>query len=184
MRRKNRLRYPLNILNKDIQYKDYTIGDYTYGKPIIHKHKGITLSIGKFCSFANNVNIFLGNEHKKYITTSPLSALLNIKANTVSTSKGNVIIKNDVWIGFNTVILSGITIGNGVIIGANSIITKNVPDYAIVIGANIIKKYRFNPQQIQKLLEIKWWDWDINKIKNNIDLLLQPDIDLFLKELK
>jgi acetyltransferase-like isoleucine patch superfamily enzyme len=82
-----------------------------------------------------------------------------------------VIIKNDVWIGANSVIMPGVTIGNGAIVGAGAVVTKNVPDYAIVAGipATIIK-YRFSEETVKKLLDLKWWDLDPAIIKQNIEI--------------
>lgn len=82
-----------------------------------------------------------------------------------------VTIKNDVWVGANSVIMPGVTIGNGAIIGANAVVTKNIPDYAVVVGvpANIIR-YRFDENTIRKLLDLKWWNLDKEIIKENIGL--------------
>ena len=85
------------------------------------------------------------------------------------------------WIGANANIKKGITIGNGAVVAMNSVVTKNVPDYAIVAGnpAKIIR-YRFKPEEIKKLLEMKWWDWPEEKIRNNIDAFY--NIENFIAE--
>ncbi|PWB24611.1 hypothetical protein DCO46_11265 [Flavobacterium sp. HTF] len=92
-------------------------------------------------------------------------------------SKGPIKVGNDVWIGAHSVILSGVTIGDGAIIASNSVINKDVPPYAIVGGspARIIK-YRFDKPTIDNLLKIKWWDWDLKKIKANKELFLTEDL--------
>jgi tetrahydrodipicolinate N-succinyltransferase len=92
-------------------------------------------------------------------------------------SKGDVSIGNDVWIGRNTIILSGTTIGDGAVIGAGSVITKDVPPYAIVVGnPGRIVKYRFEQMVIEKMLRIRWWDWDPSFIfMNSQDLRQNPD---------
>ena len=92
-------------------------------------------------------------------------------------------IGNDVWIGQSTIILSGVTIGDGAIIGANSLVTKDVKPYAVV-GGNPAKliKYRFDEDTIDKLLKIKWWDWSIDKIIHNRHLLNSDDFEKLFEE--
>ena len=98
-------------------------------------------------------------------------------------TNGDIIIGNDVWIGDNVTIISGVIIGDGSIIATNSHVTSNVKPYSIV-GGNPAKliKYRFDDEIIQKLLEIKWWDWDTEKIKNFASVLNSGDINLFLEK--
>ena len=91
--------------------------------------------------------------------------------------KGDTIIGNDVWIGYKASVMPGIQIGDGAIIGANSVVTKNVAPYSIVGGnpATEIRK-RFSEEQIEQLLELKWWDWDIEKITQNLQKLTNCDL--------
>ena len=163
-----------NFYTQDLVDKKYQrgIGDYTYGCPeIFDWEEGASLRIGKFCSISSNVKIFLGGEHRAdWITTYPFSALNKdwpeaSKITGHPRTKGDVIIGNDVWIGYGAVILSGVTIGDGAIIGAMSVVTKNVDSYTIVAGnpAREIKK-RFSSNKIRRLMEIKWWNWPIKKI--------------------
>ncbi|QHL89493.1 hypothetical protein GU926_17095 [Nibribacter ruber] len=86
-------------------------------------------------------------------------------------SKGDIVIGNDVWIGAHSIVLSGVTIGNGAIIGANSVVTKDLPPYSIAVGtpAKVIK-YRFEPEIIEKLQQIQWWNWDKDKFNKNRQL--------------
>lgn len=159
--------------SKDKEYKDYEIGEYTYGFPKIIKYDNNSkLKIGKFCSIAQEVRILLGGEHYlSRISTYPLKTLFNQQKKD-NFSKGNVIIGNDVWIGYGATILSGVIIGDGAVIGANAVIAKSVEPYSIVVGnpGKEIKK-RFDNKTIKTLLELKWWDWDTKKIKNNLNLL-------------
>ena len=168
----------------DFKDKKYIIGDYTYGNPeVIFDNENANLSIGKFCSIADNVTIFLGGNHKTdWLTTYPFTVLngsypeaKHIKGHPAT--KGNVTIGNDVWIGRNVIILSGVSIGNGAVIAAGSVVTKNVGDYEIWGGnpCKFIKK-RFNDETIQSLKEMKWWNWDISKIKENIPELCSANI--------
>ena len=100
--------------------------------------------------------------------TYPFNALFSEGAHITGhpSSKGDIVIGNDVWIGYQSCILSGVTIGNGAIIGAKSVVTKDVPPYAIVAGnpAKFIR-YRFPQETIDKLENLAWWDWDISVIK-------------------
>jgi acetyltransferase-like isoleucine patch superfamily enzyme len=177
------------FFTKDIIHEKYrkNIGDYTYGSPkIFDWGEGATLKIGKFCSIADGVVIFLGGEHRTdWVTTYPFSApelnqyfptAKNIKGHPKT--KGDVIIGNDVWLGYNSIILSGVKIGDGAVIGACSVVTKNVPPYTIVAGnpAKIIRK-RFSTKIIKKLLKIKWWNWPIEKIKKNVKFLCTNNLE-------
>lgn len=135
-----------------------------------------TLKIGKYCSLSSDITFFLGGEHRTdYATTYPFNAFPAQWGNTTETinySKGNIVIGNDVWIGYGAKILSGVTIGDGAVIGAGSLVTKDVPAYAIV-GGNPTKiiRYRFDEKTIAKMLELKWWDWPEAKVQENISLL-------------
>jgi len=165
-----------------------SVGKYTYGNPILKfENEYAKLNIGNFCSIAVNVTIYLGGEHRKdYVTTYPFGYLYQNVFNLNrqygdKITKGDVNIGNDVWIGENVVIMSGITIGDGAIIANNSHVVKNVEPYSIV-GGNPAKhiKYRFTKEQIEKLLEIKWWYWDDEKINRYVELLTDTNIDNFI----
>jgi acetyltransferase-like isoleucine patch superfamily enzyme len=99
------------------------------------------------------------------------------------TTKGNVVIGNDVWIGFGAIILSGVTIGDGAAIGACSVVTRDVPPYAIAAGnpAQIIR-YRFPEEIVATLLRIKWWDWPEDKVKENLHLICSDSMGVFIKK--
>ena len=145
-----------------------SFGKYTYGVPIIHwKQANTKLVIGNFCSIGHNVNIYLGGNHRTdWVSTYPF---------------GHINKDKFVWIGNNVTIMSGITIGDGAVIANNSHIVKNVEPYTLVGGnpAQLIK-YRFLPEQIEKLLQIKWWFWDDEKINKFTPLLCNTNIDTFI----
>lgn len=159
----------------------YEIGDYTYGHPVVHDWgDGGNLIIGKYSSIAQNVHILLGGNHRHdWVTTYPFHSigegLWSGAADVANdrTSKGDVVIGHDVWIGINTIIVSGIKIGDGAVIAAGSVVTKNVPPYAIVGGnpARVIKK-RFSDYEIEKLLEIEWWYWPDDVVNERIKTML------------
>ena len=117
------------------------------------------------------------------ISSYPLRTLLidGDKRNTDATSKGITTIGNDVWIGMDVMVLSGVKIGDGAVIGARSVIASDVPPYSVVAGGPAqILRYRFSNEQIKKLLEIAWWNWPTPKIIENMTYFYS-DIDTFLK---
>jgi len=166
-----------------------SFGKYSYGTPtVLWGNSDAKLIVGNFCSFAPNIKIYLGGNHRTdWVTTYPFGHIHQNIFNSFNgqghpATKGNVIIGNDVWIADDVTIMSGVTIGDGAIIANNSHVVKNVEPYSIT-GGNPAKtiKYRFTKEQIDKLLEIKWWYWDDSKINQNIHLLCNPNIDDFIK---
>ena len=93
--------------------------------------------------------------------------------------KGDTMIGNDVWIGAESMIMPGVRIGDGAVIGARSLVTKNIGPYEIWGGnpARLIKK-RFTDDEIQKLLKIKWWDWNLDKLKQHLNIIRSPDVEV------
>lgn len=165
-------------------------GKYTYGKiDVIWKNDKAKLQVGNFCSIANNVKVYLGGNHRTdWITTYPFGHINQKVFNKFDgtghpATKGSVIIGNDVWIGSNVTIMSGVKIGDGVVIANNSHVVKDVEPYSL-IGGNPAKliKYRFTKEQIEKLLEIKWWNWSDEKINTFTPLLCNNNIDKFIEE--
>jgi len=146
-------------ISRDIMIGDYTfINEYTRIDSSIHK-------IGKYCSISHNVKIGMIPHPSTYISTSPVfysTSRSFIKKDLFVYNKKNNI-GNDVFIASNAIILAGVEISDGAIIAAGSVVTKDVPPYAIVAGnpAKIIK-YRFSKSEIEKLLKYKWWDKDIS----------------------
>jgi chloramphenicol O-acetyltransferase type B len=165
------------------------IGKYSYGNPKHISLRGGSYQIGSFCSIAEGVKIYTGkgSHRPNYVTTYPFGFIHQNKfphdcSKQLLNDNGDVKIGSDVWIGQNATIMPGVTIGDGAIIANNSHVVKNVDPYAIVGGnpAQLIK-YRFSDQIIKKLLQIKWWEWPDAKIKENIHLICQPDINKFLE---
>lgn len=163
------------------------VGKYTYGHNQINLMSwgsNSKLIIGSFCSIASETKIFLGGNHRTDIfTTFPFGHIFEdvfIMNNKLDhpLSNGDVVIGNDVWIGYNSTIMSGIKIGDGAVIAAGSVVTKDVDPYTIVGGnpAKLIKK-RFDDKIIDVLLNLKWWEWSDEKINENLELLCSNDFD-------
>ena len=164
------------------------VGSWTYGSKhikIIESGEGNKLIIGKFCSIAEGVVVFTGGNHRTdWISTYPFGHIHDEHFPKMSKgmghpySNGDVIIGNDVWIGTNAVIMSGIKIGDGAVIGAYSLVTKDVEPYTIVGGnpAKIIRK-RFSDEVIKELLDFKWWDLDVAQINGISDILCSNNIE-------
>lgn len=180
------------FMDKNSAYSAYKIGRFTYGNPKVEGgcvSSDITLQIGSFCSIARGVTIWLGSgHHNDWISACPLNQFPSLASAQdckleQAVSKGSVIIGNDVWIGAEAVILSGVTIGNGVTVGTRAVVSKDVPDYCTVVGnpARIVNK-KFTDEEISKLIKIAWWNWNDDKIKQNIPLILSPNISVFIEK--
>ncbi len=158
-----RVSHSVEISNTKVSYLS-SIGRYS---KIVHSE------IGKYCAISWDTTINAISHPYDHLTVSAFPYVPYV-GNFVQERKQSyqkVVIKNDVWIGANSVIMPGVIIGNGAIIGAGAVVTKDVADYAIVAGipAKIIK-YRFSKDLIKRLLELKWWDLDPKIIKEHIEL--------------
>ncbi len=182
----NRLCFLKNI----IKNPNIIVGDYTYyddfenvenfekNVKYLFDFVGDKLIIGKFCMIASDVKFIMNgaNHLTDALSTYPFSIFGNgwekAMEGKIYPQKGNITIGNDVWIGYNATIMAGVTIGDGAIIATNSTVVKDVEPYSIVGGnpAKEIKK-RFSDKTIAKLLELKWWNWDIEKITANLQHL-------------
>ncbi len=165
----------------------YQVGKFSYGVPAVRSWgEEATLSIGKFCSFADGIEIFLGGNHRTdWVSTYPFSHMPEFpEASRIKghpATRGDVVIGNDVWIGSGALILSGVTIADGAVIGARAVVSRNVPPYAIVAGNPAqMRRTRFSDDQIAHLLAIRWWDWEEEKIRKMLPLIMSEDIEQFL----
>lgn len=166
------------------------VGHYTYGDPkFLMWSDRECIRIGKFCSIADDVTIFGGGEHRTdWVTTYPLRIIFGEKgagSDGHPHTKGATTIGDDVWLGNGATILSGVTIGSGAVIGARSVITRDVPPYAIVAGnPGRVIRMRFSSEQIDNLLSMAWWDWPIEKIRAEIPVLCSADMGRMLHRSK
>jgi chloramphenicol O-acetyltransferase type B len=183
-------------LREEIKKKLSVVGKWSYGNPKIYRWNWKDkIYIGSFCSIGPEVKIIIGGNHRTdWITTSPLPAetfnfdntFANaLKIKNFNTSKGDLIIKNDVWIGGFSIIFSGVTLGNGCVIAAGSVVTKDVKPYTIV-GGNPAKfiRNRFNKKQSRFLNESRWWDLEDKKINFLSKYLLNRNVSDFIKKFK
>lgn len=138
------------------------------------------LVIGNFCSIAEDVVVHLGGDHDpKLISTFPFDHRLGWKVGSqTQISKGDVIIGNDVWIGRGAKIMGGLEIGDGAVVGAYSIVTKDISSYEIWAGnPGFFKRYRFSIEDIIKLEELRWWDWPDELIKEACCYITSNDVN-------
>lgn len=170
------------------QFYNIYIGRFTYGFNKLSPD--LLKSIGSYTSIAEGVTLVPNTHNMNYCTTSPILSHKmfgfidkDVVYDYCPNFEKSIVIGNDVWIGVNCIIFNNVTIGDGAVIAAGSIIRKDVPPYAVVGGVDRIIKYRFSQDIIEKLLKIKWWDWSDEKIKENINLLYDPQkfVDQFYK---
>ena len=188
----NRLCFLKNIIkNPNIEVGDYTyyddFEDATNFEKNVRYHfdfVGDKLIIGKFCMIGSGVTFIMNgaNHLTDAITTYPFAIFGQGWEHAMDgkqyPNKGNIVIGNDVWIGYNATIMAGVKVGDGAIIATNATVTKDVEPYTVVGGnpAKEIRK-RFTPEQIKILLELQWWNWKIEKITANVHHLTSNNID-------
>lgn len=185
---KNIIQNP-NILVGDYTYYDDFEDVYNFEKNVKYHFDfiGDKLIIGKFCMIASDVTFIMngGNHLTDAISTYPFAIFGGDWQNAMQgrsyPHKGDTVIGNDVWIGYKATIMPGVQVGDGAMVATQATVTKDVAPYTIVGGnpAQEIKK-RFSDEHIQKLLEIQWWNWDIEKITREVHKLTGNNIDQFL----
>ncbi len=189
-------------LNQVINHPRIEIGDFSYFghfevlqdyasflAPYLFPLSPEKLIIGKFCQIAHGTRIITSsaNHNMNGFSTFPFNNFMMTPETTSKKieamfqfpgKKGDTIIGNDVWIGMEAIIMPGVTIGDGAIIGARSVVIKDVKPYSIVGGnpAKEIKK-RYPDNIIQTLCRIKWWNWDVEKIEQNLEVILSSDLE-------
>ena len=186
----------LCFLKNIVKNPNIIVGDYTYYddfEDVRNFEKNVKylfdfvddkLIIGKFCMIASDVKFIMNgaNHLSDAISTYPFAIFGNGWENAMEgksyPNKGDIVIGNDVWIGYNATIMAGVNVGDGAIIATNATVVKDVAPYSIVGGnpAKEIRK-RFDQEKIDKLLKVQWWNWDIKKITQNLPQLTGKDVD-------
>ncbi|MDT9605892.1 DapH/DapD/GlmU-related protein [Lactobacillus johnsonii] len=166
-KKKNKNNY--TYITNETPIMQVTVGNYTYGPIDVKSNTKNKLIIGNFCSIAENTIFLLGIDHPiNHISTYPFKNFFFNEPCQDAISKGDIILDDDVWIGYGATILSGVHIGQGAIIAAGSVVTKDVPPYAIVGGIpSKVLKYRFSNDIIKLLLNIDYSKLTPNEIKKH-----------------
>lgn len=192
-------------LNTAVNNPNITIGDYTiyndfvndprlfennnvlYHYPVNHDQ----LIIGKFCSIACGAKFIFNSANHTLKSLSNYTFPLfydewELDKNNITSAwdnRGDIVIGNDVWIGYDAVIMSGVHIGDGAVIGTRTLVTKDVPPYGIVGGVPAKEiRMRFDKETVSRLLEIQWWNWPVDKIKKSLPYILDGDIEKLMRE--
>lgn len=175
-----------NIIVGDYSYYDDMInGPESFEKHVTHHYDfmGDKLIIGKFCAIARGTEFVMNgaNHMLDCLSTYPFEIIDEFKGLSRPFgdrgNRGDTVIGNDVWIGQDATILPGVHIGDGAIIGANAVVAKDIPPYAVAVGnPAVIKKYRFDKETIALLEELKWWDKPIEIVKEIIPIITANDI--------
>lgn len=187
----------LVFLKNFVKASNIFIGDYTYFDDrrygpekfeeynVLYNYNfsKVKLVIGKFCAIAAETRFIMTGDHKlDAISTYPFpifghgwESAFNVNDLPV---KGDILVGHDVWFGYDSLVMNGVTIGNGAIIAARAVVVKDVPAYSIVAGnpAKVVKM-RFDDKTIERLQKISWWNWSIEKINTHLKLLCHLDVD-------
>lgn len=164
----------------------WQIGDHSYGAPKVLELTSAKFSVGRYTSIGQDVVVLLGDHRTDTVTTYPFKSLSRFWPTAAAapddhSSKGDVSIGSDVWIGQGVTILSGVQVGDGAVLAAECVVTRDVPPYAVMAGnpARLVR-HRFDEDTVKQLLKIRWWDWHEDQIDAAMPLLTSPDLSHFL----
>lgn len=183
------------LLKQVIDHPNIEVGDFSYYNnfgtpkdyaktlaPYLHPGAPEKLILGKFVQVAHGVQFITSsaNHQMNGFSTFPFPVFEAELAQASYKNKGNTVIGHDVWLGHEAIIMPGVTIGSGSIIGARAVVAKDVEPYSIIAGnpGTVVRK-RFDDKQIKALLDLAWWDWELDKIKEHAQDLIDGDFSLF-----
>ncbi|WP_410478216.1 Vat family streptogramin A O-acetyltransferase [Pseudomonas syringae group sp. J309-1] len=183
---KNTLNNP-NIIVGDYTYYDDPEDSENFERNVLYHFPfiGDKLIIGKFCALARGTKFIMNGANHKIngISTYPFQIFGSGWEKVTPEPgdlpyKGNTVVGNDVWMGYDVLVMPGVTIGDGAIISSRSVVVGDVPAYSVV-GGNPAKvlKHRFPAEVSQRLLTVAWWDWPIEKITRNLQMIVSGDIE-------
>jgi virginiamycin A acetyltransferase len=178
---------PAVHLNRVIDHPNIQIGDYTYYSdfdtvddfavrlaPYLYPGAPEKLIIGKFVQIAHGARFVTSSANHPMggFSTYPFASFNPEEMTTAYVDevarRGNTVVGNDVWIGFEALIMPGVTIGDGAVIGSRAVVRRNVPAFSVIVGnPAAVASMRFDDKTVERLLELKWWDWPIEKIERN-----------------
>jgi acetyltransferase-like isoleucine patch superfamily enzyme len=165
-----------------------SVGTGTYGQPFVHYHAGDTarVVIGRYCSIAAGAAFMPGGNHRvDWVSTYPFRLRYGLDGalrDGHPTTKGDITVGNDVWIGNDALVLSGVTVGDGAVIAAKTVVTKDVAPYAIVAGnPGRVVGHRFSEADREQLLRIRWWDWPESLVVDRVAELNGGDLATFIE---
>jgi virginiamycin A acetyltransferase len=185
------------FIKNTVKNPNIAIGDYTYyddpedsenfERNVLYHFPfiGDRLVIGKFCAIAKGVKFIMnGANHKTSgFSTYPFQIFANGWEKVMPKAgelpyKGDTVVGNDVWLGYDALVMPGVNIGHGAIVAARSVVASEVPPYAIVAGnPAVVLRRRFSSTMVEALLSIAWWDWPIDKISRNLGAIVGADVD-------
>lgn len=165
-----------------------TMGPHSYGSPRVRVYAGSTarVHVGAFCSIGSDVEFLTGGyHHPEWVSTYPFRIRLGLSGafeDGQPATRGDIVVGNDVWIARGARILSGVTIGDGAVVGAYAVVADDVRPYAVVVGnpAREVRR-RFDDARVEALISSRWWDWPLERIVTLVPLLSSPDVDAFLR---
>lgn len=191
--------YQTIYLKNAVQNPNIEVGDFTIYNDFVHDPRdfqrnnvlyhypinGDRLTIGRFCSIACGTRFLMNSANHAMGSLSTYVFPIfyeewghGMNVTTAWDHRGNIVVGNDVWIGYEAVILSGVTIGDGAIVAARSVVTKDVPPYTIVGGAPAKPiRRRFGQEVIDTLLELRWWDWPLEKLAKSLSSIQSGDLE-------
>lgn len=187
---KNTVKNP-NIIIGDYTYYDDPEDSENFERNVLYHFPfiGDKLIIGKFCALARGVKFIMNGANHKLsgISTYPFQIFGNGWEKVMPSAdelpyKGDTEVGNDVWIGYESLVMPGVKIGNGAIVSSRAVVVADVPAYTIVGGnpAKVIKR-RYEPEVVERLEAIAWWDWHIEKITQNLEVIVSGDVEALLQ---